>query len=273
MINEFVWFRKWLLDGYTVRQLAEMSRKSEKKIHLIIDHWLSRRPLFIPKELDGIKYSVFDGSFIWKRKVGVIIMLDAAKGKLIKGEFGFKENSPTDLRQFFSELKQAGLLLKSTTIDGNPAVIGALIEIWPELIIQRCLVHIQQQGLMWCRINPKTTEAKKLRNIFLTLTTVQTQEQKQTFLKSVDDWENNYGEKIKSKKETGWVFSDLKRARSMLLKALPNMFHFLDDPNIPRTSNLAEGYFSFMKSRYRDHRGLSREKRANFFNWFFILKP
>jgi len=59
---------------------------------------------------------------------------------------------------------------------------------------------------------------------------VRTQEQKQSFLKAVADWENHYGKKIESKKETGWVFSDLKRARSMLLKALPNTFHFLDDP-------------------------------------------
>jgi len=48
---------------------------------------------------------------------------------------------------------------------------------------------------------------------------VRTQEQKQSFLKAVADWENHYGKKIESKKETGWVFSDLKRARSMLLKA------------------------------------------------------
>lgn len=273
LVNEFAWFRKWLLNGYTVKQLSEMSRKSEKKIHLIINHWLSRRPLFIPGDLSKMEYSVFDGSFIWKRKLGTIIMLDAEKGKLIKGEFDVKENSPTDLRRFFSELKQSGLSLKSATIDGNPTVVGIMEEIWPEIIIQRCLVHIQRQGLMWCRMNPKTTEAKKLREIFLELTKVWTKEQKQLFLKTVADWENDYGKKIASKKETGWVFSDLKRARSMLLKALPNTFHYLDNPNIPRTSNLAEGYFSFMKSRYRDHRGLSPKKRANFFNWFFILKP
>jgi len=56
-------------------------------------------------------------------------MLDAERGKLIKGEFDFKENSPTDLRQFFSELKQEGLSLKSATIDGNPTVIRVMTEV------------------------------------------------------------------------------------------------------------------------------------------------
>jgi hypothetical protein len=38
-------------------------------------------------------------------------------------------------------------------------------------------------------------------------------------------------------------------------------------------ADIAEGYFSFMKARYRDHRGLSPLKRKAFFNWFFYLKP
>ena len=54
----------------------------------------------------------------------------------------------------------------------------------------------------------------------------------------------------------GKVFSDLKRARSMLVKAVPNMFHYLDDANIPKTTNALEGYYSRLKQRYRQHRGL-----------------
>jgi len=58
----------------------------------------------------------------------------------------------------------------------------------------------------------------------------------------------------------------------MLLNSLPNAFHYLHDAKIAKTTNLAEGYFSFMKTRYRDHRGLSPLKRKAFFDWFFYLK-
>ena len=93
------------------------------------------------------------------------------------------------------------------------------------------------------------------------------------FIKKLINWELKYGRLIKNQPERGRVFSDLKKARSMLLKALPNMFQYLDDPNIPATTNALEGYFSRLKSRYRNHRGLAKRKRANYFDWYFGLCP
>ena len=72
--------------------------------------------------------------------------------------------------------------------------------------------------------------------------------------------------------ERGWVISDLKRARSMLIKALPHMFHYLDDPAIPTTTNGLEGYFARLKNHYRHHRGLAITLRPNYFAWYFHLK-
>ena len=51
----------------------------------------------------------------------------------------------------------------------------------------------------------------------------------------------------------------LARARSLLAYALPNMFHYLDCPEITSTTNPLEGYFGRLKMRYRQHRGLSPE--------------
>ncbi len=70
----------------------------------------------------------------------------------------------------------------------------------------------------------------------------------------------------------GKVFSDIIRARSMLTKAISDIFHYLDDSNIPRSTNALEGYFSRLKEHYRLHRGLSPYKRNNYFNWYFYFK-
>lgn len=199
-------------------------------------------------------------------------MLNAETGKLVVGKYDFKENRFSDLCRLFSELRDHGLNPKSATIDGHPTVIRAFKSIWPKIIIQRCLVHIQRQGLQWCRVKPKTTSTKKLRKIFVEVTSIKTPNQRDLFLEKVQRWELRYGLKISQQPEHGWVFSDLKRARSMLMKALPNMFHYLKNKNIPSTTNMAEGYFSFMKFRYRDHRGLAPKKRRSFFNWFFFFR-
>ncbi len=92
-------------------------------------------------------------------------------------------------------------------------------------------------------------------------------------LKTATEWEGRYGELISTQPERGRVFDDIKKARSMLLRALPNMFHYLDDPNIPPTTNGLEGYFSRLKGHYRHHRGLAKSKRKKYFNWYFYLKP
>ena len=143
----------------------------------------------------------------------------------------------------------------------------------PDAGIQRCLVHIQRQGLSWCRISPKTPYARQLRDIFLQVTKIATPADREAFLNLVAIWEERYGTEIDARKEIGRVFSDIKRARSMLMHALPDMFHYLDDRPIPTTPNGLEGYFSRLKSHYRQHRGLSPRKRPNYFPWYLHFTP
>lgn len=158
-------------------------------------------------------------------------------------------------------------------MNGNPHIFHVVQALWPTLLVQRCLVHIQRQGLSWCRRTPKRTDAKHLRGLFLSLTDVHTPTQARRFVQRVHAWEQRFGPSIASSTDRGWVFSDLLRARSMLIKALPYMFSYLDDDNIPRSTNALEGYFSRLKQRYRQHRGLSKRNRSNYFSWYFYLCP
>ncbi len=145
--------------------------------------------------------------------------------------------------------------------------------LWPGVILQRCVVHVQRQGIMWCRRPPKRTDAKRLRELFLRVNYIRTTETRDRFIEDFMAWQQHYGSRIKEQPERGRVFSDIKRARSMLSKALPDMFHYLDDPSIPHSTNSLEGYFSRLKDHYRQHRGLAIERRGNYFSWFFHLKP
>ncbi|MCI0837117.1 MAG: hypothetical protein J4N80_07915, partial [Chloroflexi bacterium] len=123
----------------------------------------------------------------------------------------------------------------------------------------------------WCRNSPKTAYARQLREIFLRVTGITTPVDKKAFLDLVATWEVRYGAEIAARKETGRVFSDIKRARSMLLRALPDMFHYLDDPHISTTTNGLEGYFSRLKSHYRQHRGLSPPKATKLLRLVLLL--
>ncbi len=176
-----------------------------------------------------------------------------------------------ELITLFNELREQGMYPKSVTTDGNQAILNALRRVWPQMTIQRCIVHIQRQGLMWCRAKPKRIDAQKLRILFRLVTEINTKKTAKEFLRSVNDWDKRYGKKLLSGKITGPIVSDLVRARSMLLNALPDMFYFLHDKKIPSTTNALEGYFSRLKARYRQHRGLAPQRRESYFRWFLHL--
>jgi len=222
--------------------------------------------------MDKYQYLIFDGSYL-HQQVGLVAVMTGGSNTIISGKYAVKETTEQQLSPFFQSLKDLGLKPFSFTVDGNPLVIKVLNRLWPEIIIQRCLVHIQRQGLMWCRSYPKTSYARKLRNIFLKVTNIRTSSERDQFLEIINQWETHYGQYLVTRPERGRVFSDIKRARSMLIKALPDMFHYLDNPNIPFSTNGIEGYFSRLKSHYRQHRGLANLKLNNYFNWYFFLRP
>lgn len=253
-----------------MRQLQYFNRHSSSKIRRIINRYLSTVPTKKPRSLSSHRNLIFDGTYLHQR-VSIVVLMNAEDHNVIAGQYGISENSQPQLRSFFEPLKAKGLVPRSCTVDGNHHVIKLLRNLWPDIIIQRCLVHIQRQGLMWCRQKPKRTDAKILRKIFLQVPYIKTCRQRDHFLAQVHAWELRYGHLVDLTPERGWVFSDLKRARSMLLKAIPNMFHYLDYPSVPSTTNGLEGYFARLKQHYCRHRGLTPSKRYNYFQWYFTL--
>ena len=269
--QERIWFERWQQEGYSVRQLSQQSKHSSSKLYRILNYWLKKTSHQNLQSIQNCKHAIFDGTFL-HRPNSIVVMMSAKHKQILFGKYGVCENSERDMFNFFYTLRRQGLKLESCTVDGNAKVIKMLYKTWPNIIVQRCLVHIQRQGAMWCRRRPKRTDAKHLRKLFIKLPYIKTTKEGNTFLNEVDIWENKYGNKIKTIPEKGKVFSDIKRARSMLLKAIPNLFHYLENSDIPHTTNALEGYFSRLKRDYRNHRGLKPNKRSDYFRWYFNLK-
>ncbi len=247
-----------------------LSGHSRATIQRILHYWLEHPPTS-EKRFSHCQYVVFDGTFLHRRR-GMYAALDGKTHQLVYGAYGVNEG-PRDLLAFCQALKQRGLNPKSATIDGNPYIFRTALLLWPAIIVQRCLVHVQRQGLSWCRQHPKRADARQLRRIFLMVLQIRSQHQRRQFERVFARWNDRYGFRLGQFTERAWVSNDLQRARSMLTNALPFMFGYLHDSNIPRSTNALEGYFSRLKLRYRQHRGLSERHRLNYFRWYFYLCP
>jgi hypothetical protein len=268
--NHFHWFKQWIIEGYSVRQLSHISKLSNSTLNRCIGYWLRHPPQDV-YSLTTVRHLICDGTFL-EHRVGIYAVMNADTKQLVYAAYGIPEGAHT-LPMVYRSLAVAGLSPESVTVDGNPQQIKYLRLVWPSIMLQRCIVHIQRQGLSWCRRTPKRTDAKYLRKLFLRICTVKTSAQARQFIADVVAWENRFGAAIDQSSDRGWVFGDLLRARSMLLKALPDLFHFVFDNHIPSSTNALESYFSRLKEHYRHHRGLAIHHRDAYFKWYFYLVP
>jgi transposase-like protein len=264
-----VWFDRWVKEGYSMRQLMAQSGYSRSTLHRIIGYWLARPPK-LSVDLSFFRHLVVDGSYLLGRRTAVVGIADPVCRRLVDGQYGLKEGERR-MQEWCLKLRETGLIPISVTIDGLKQVQTLLEAVWPGVTIQRCLVHIQRQGLAWCRRDPHRAAVKHLRRLFEEVTHITTVQARDRFIARWEEWEKRFGAPLAGRPARGRVFSDVKRARSLLYYALPNMFHYLKNPHIPNNTNWLEGYFSRLKSRYRQHRGLTGKNRLNYFIWYFYL--
>ena len=259
-----------MTEGYSVRQLVSISSHGVWKINQIKKYWLARSPVNHYLDLSVIKYLQFDGTY-FKHENCLMVLMDNGTSKVIAHKYHYRENYESAY-QIFKEMNDDALNPEAITVDGNTSVIRALKAVWPGIIIQRCIAHILRQGLSWLRRYPKIQASKDLRRVLLTVTGVKDIKRRDMFIKDFEKWEKQYGHFVQSLPSTHKVYGDLQRTRSLVLHALPCMFHYLDNKCIAATTNQLEGYFSRLKEIYRKHRGLSKNHRQNYFAWYINLK-
>lgn len=168
-----------------------------------------------------------------------------------------------------------GVFCVSVTSDGGPGIVAAVNQVYPHIPHQRCLVHIQRQVQAWLSNNPRTAAGKTLRVTIAGLATIATHTQKDRFIDRFREWyisseiflnERTYLTGVT--KRWQYTHRNLRKARTLLAHALPDMWHYLDDTRIPKDTNGLEGRFGSLKQHYRQHRGLSPIKRAAYLSWY-----
>ena len=265
------WFKLWVTEGYSIRQLSNISGYSESKLKRIKNYWLSKEAPALSKIIyQKAKYLLFDGTYFHKSGC-LAIIIDYARKKIISYTYIDKEGYHS-MHPIFLKLQAEGLTPKAITIDGHRMVIKAILDVWPQIKIQRCLFHIQNQGLMWIRTFPKTEAGKKLRGLLKTLTSIHSNKDMADFLSKYSSWKKRYETLIKQLPKTSVANTDLQRTMRLINNALPNMFYFIKDRKIAPTTNYLESLYSQIKHQYRNHRGLTEKHKIAYLKWFCYFK-
>jgi hypothetical protein len=109
---------------------------------------------------------------------------------------------------------------------------------------------------------------------------IETETEKIIWLKSFADWQIKHDNFLKEKTrhpilEKRWWYTHkkLRAVRSLLRNSLGNLFIYLDDPRVPKTSNDVEGGInSRLKDLLRIHRGLIPSHQQVLASWYLAKR-
>jgi transposase-like protein len=213
---------------------------------------------------------VYDATYF--HKDGCLLnLMDATNQRIVAHRYVHKE-SFREAYPWFLDLRRQGLSPSFITTDGEISVLRAMKAVWPQAKKQRCLYHLQHEGMRWLRTYPKTEAGKALRTILSTLSSVRTVQEKDSFINGYQYWLSQYKDYALWKAGPTVAGKDLRRTMVLINNALPDMFHYLEDRKVHATTNALEGFHSRLKGDYRRHRGLTKEHRIQFINWYCYFK-
>ena len=182
-----------------------------------------------------------------------------------------------EIKEDLDNLIRLGLQIESITTDGHKSILKAIKKSMPDVIVQRCLVHIQRMCLLWLTRYPKHLAGIELRGLVLMLLNIKTVNDQLFWSMQLANWYDRHKDYLGQRtinQHTGrywYTHKLLRRSYFTIKRALPNMFHFLANPQIPKTTNGIEGFFSHLKNHLDLHRGLSVKNRINFIKWYVYL--
>lgn len=271
--NRFVWFKKWVQERQTFKTLQRDSGLSKDTLQRTFYHFLEQAPLTPIIHHDEV-YLRVDATYF--KRFCVVCYQDDTLSYTQLFRFSYGEYYE-EIKEDLTNLLNLGLQVASITVDGHKATLKAIKKVMPDVIVQRCLVHIQRMCLLWLTANPTTIQAQQLRHIVGIIHQIKTYNDKLDFMQQLNNWYEAHHLFIKEKtyaansKNYWFTHKLIRRTYFTIKRALPNMFCYLENNKIPKTTNGIEAYFGHLKNHLDLHRGLTKKHRISFIKWYIYF--
>ena len=273
--NEFIWFKKWIIERQVYKYLVRDSGYSQSKIQRIFNQYLNSAPVVEVRSKTRV-HLLIDGSY-FPNGLCLILYYDHNL-RYVQLYRETNQEKYTEIKEDLQNLKKLGVDVYSVTCDGHKAILKSIKKVFPNAIIQRCLVHIKRQVRNYLSSKPKLEQSVSLLKLSNQITSIKSIEDSNIWLGAFFNWYKINHEFINQKTQsqnTGrfwYTHKNLHAAFSLLENAIPNMFNYLDDEQIPNTTNRIENYFTHLMDKLRIHRGLRFEAKKNFIKWYLYMK-
>ena len=273
--NRDVWFKEWIVGKQTFAQLVVKSGYSERTLKRYFYDYLEHYPVWNINRTESVNLLI-DGTY-FANKVCLVLYRDnrvktTVLYRLTDGEW------EEELAEDIENLLRLGITIESVTCDGLHNILKAVHKVSPNTVIQRCLAHIQRETLNWLTRHPQSHAGYQLRQIIKRLHTINDRDKWGYWIVDMINWYEQHKDFVNEKsykpdtKRYWFTHKQVRKAFIHIKRALPDMFHYLDNPNIPKTTNALESFFGHLKQNITIHRGLSKEHYKNYIKWYLFFK-
>ena len=263
------------MDRRVYRTLTQEMQMSNRSISLLFKKFLSQASQ-IPVKSKELVHLLIDGTFLPN---GLCLILyydhDIRYVQLYRTS---SQEKFREIQQDLKALKSLGIQVYSVTCDGRKSILKAVAKVYPQAVIQRCVVHVKRQCRAYLSARPKLQASKELLFISNQLTAIKTQEQCSFWLLQLHKWHQVHKNTLQEesvntlKNEYWYTHKGLHQAYTLIINALPHLFSYLNDPQIPSTTNRLESFFKHLKEKLLLHSGLRSEAKRNFIKWYLHFK-
>lgn len=273
--NRFVWFKWWVLRKQTIGEISELSGYSTRQLSRWFDEYLDQYPEWVIQRRDRVNLLI-DGTW-FPNKVCLVLYRD----ETVKTTLFYRltdQEWEDEIKEDLQNIVNLGIEIESITTDGGTAIIKAIKKICPEAKRQRCLAHIQRECTIWLTQHPKSEAGRELLCLIQKICAIETHNDRIYWLKCFDDWYAKHKDYVEAKsckdESTRYWYTHkmVRRSYVHLKRAIPNMFVFLDNPRIPKTTNALESFFGHLKENISLHRGLSKKHYQNYVKWYLFFR-
>ena len=269
--NRFIWFKSWIRGKQTIEDISEKSGYSVRQLKYWFHEYLDDAPTWTIQRRKSVNLLI-DGTWFPNKVCLVVYRADNVKATLFYRITD--EEKWVEIESDLQKIKQMGIRIASVTSDGSEDIIKAVRIACPHAVRQRCLAHIERECLVWLTQHPRTSAGIYLRRLVCQISHIKTHNDRLYWISEFHKWYEEYEEFINQKavspvdNKKYYIHDSLRRTYIHIRNAIPDMFKFIDHPEIPKTSNALESFFGHLKDNLRIHRGLSFEHQQAFVKWY-----
>ena len=205
----------------------------------------------------------------WGWRFGVVVFKDIRIGKVLWRKFIRTKETLADYQEGVNWLEEHRFVIDGIVCDG----LRGMFQLMNRYRVQLCQFHQIKIVRKYLTRRPELPASREL----LELVKLMAHTDKESFEGAFGDWYERWSDFLKERSRdpvTGksrYTHRNLRSAYLSIKRNMPYLWTWYDHLviGIPNTNNALEGMFTDLKSKLRNHNGLSKERRKRFIDEYF----